>query len=151
MWVICFYILVFLNFSQSLNLFDIRHIPNRTKTKREFLKIWAENFQDWVKIGLETEVLKLFQMASSDMLEFMSPAKLCLALWIREYVIVLRNYNPRHESQEMDDSEVEWLKGEKILILVASYDNLLAEWKINLLGEVEAQCLERLSAHEKTT
>jgi hypothetical protein len=53
-------------------------------------------------------------MSSNEMLEFVNPAKLCLALWFREFTLVLRNYNPR--SHDMDDSEAEWLQGElKIL------------------------------------
>ena len=43
------------------------------------------------------------------LLEFVSPAKLCLALWFREYTLVLRNYDAR--THDMDASEAEWMEG----------------------------------------
>jgi hypothetical protein len=43
-------------------------------------------------------------MPSHDLLEFVNPPKLCVALWLREHVLALRNFEGHRDINDMDES-----------------------------------------------
>ena len=42
-------------------------------------------------------------MSFNDLLEFVNPPKLCVALWLREHVLALRKFDG-HRDLDMDES-----------------------------------------------